>query len=276
MSKGTRGKSLSELSQEELRKTIREEIQGAIEDVIKDKLESRLSCIEEQLKTIANIQQTVSSLENSLTFASQRIDDLYKITVPDLAAHVQEVTSALAFRILDMDVHRRKWSITIQGLEGLAKEDEDTTRKNCVDLAHKLGLESACSEDFSACHRLKPEANAAIIARFKDLGQRNRWLASARKLKDLDDLKVSIGPDLPPVLRPLKTELLLKRKKLPPSQKAKSGLRYLRQWPYVELAVDGRSNIQPETPQATILHEVLDMPPLFNCVEPTGTAQQPT
>ena len=36
---------------------------------------------------------------------------------------------------MDLDVHRRKWSLSIHGLKGEASEDEEVTRDACVKLA---------------------------------------------------------------------------------------------------------------------------------------------
>ena len=70
---------------------------------------------------------------------------------------------------LDIDMHRRKWSLTIQGLKGAADEDEDTTRQACVNLAKQhLKITDASVFDFSSCHRLANKENAGIIIRFKD------------------------------------------------------------------------------------------------------------
>ena len=157
-------------------------------------------------------------------------------------------------RQLDQDVHRSKRSLTIQGLPGDAKEDEGDTRRACVDFAEAhLGVPVASERDFAACHRLNQRSDAGIIARFTDLQQRDRWLLGARGLKN-SDLRVSISPDLPPVVRLLKKELLEKRRTLPPEVKSKAHIRYLRQWPYVELSM-GKDNdpIRPSCEPRTIV-----------------------
>ena len=113
---------------------------------------------------------------------------------------------------LDQEFHQCKWVITIQGLPGETREDEDDTRKACIALTKDhLGIEDATERDVAACHRLRQENDAGIIARFVDLQKCDQWLLGARCLKN-SDLCVSLGPDLPPVLRPLKKELLEKRR----------------------------------------------------------------
>lgn len=82
---------------------------------------------------------------------------------------------------------------------------------------------------------------------------------------------VSISPDLPPVLRPLKSELLQKRRQLPAAQKARSSVRYLRAWPYVQLRVEGRPPVDPDTSFNGVLGKVLGVPARLECPEPTDS-----
>ena len=57
---------------------------------------------------------------------------------------------------------------------------------------------------FATCQRLAKKA--AIIIRFKELQQRNILLQNAKRLKAHED---KIVPDLPPVLRPMNTAIVL-------------------------------------------------------------------
>ena len=127
---------------------------------------------------------------------------------------------------LDMDVHRRKWALNIQGVKGAAGETEDDTRKTCVDLARDhLGIRDAKPEAFRPVTALSQQPDAAIIIRFRDLMQRNRWLTGARRLKG-KDLPISISPDLPPKLRQLKRDILDQRRKLSDADKRNAHVRY--------------------------------------------------
>ena len=108
------------------------------------------------------------------------MDDLEKVTIPALASHVEQVASSLALQTLDIDVHSRKWSLTVQELKGVADEDDADTRRACVQLAHQhLGIEDATEVDFAACQRLSHKKDAGTIYRFRDLSQRNKWLLGA-------------------------------------------------------------------------------------------------
>ena len=68
---------------------------------------------------------------------------------------------------------------------------------------------------------------------------------------------------LPPVLRSLKKELLEKRRELPPEVKSRAHVRYLRQWPYVELSMGkNKTSIRPSTTQRAIVQKFLGSAPL--------------
>ena len=66
-------------------------------------------------------------------------------------------------------------------------------------------VEAADSHRILACHRLDQKEDAGIIVRFCDLSERNSWLSKTKNLK-ASPLRVSISPDLPPSLRPLKAK----------------------------------------------------------------------
>ena len=65
-------------------------------------------------------------------------------------------------------------------------------------------------------------------------------LSGTKNLKNYNE-KISISPDLPPVLRPAKDELLQKRSKLPLQTKQKSRIKFRPQWPFVQLKVEGQA-----------------------------------
>ena len=149
--------------------------------------------------------------------------------------------------------------------KGQAGEEEDITRQSCVKLARdQLGVNDALPTDFAACHRLRQQYDASILVRFVDLNKRNQWLSSAKNLKG-KDTNISISPDLPPVLRPLKRELLNKRKTLPPQQKSRAHLRYLREWPYIELSMGKNvTPIRPEISKRSVVQDTIGFSPLLS------------
>ena len=80
---------------------------------------------------------------------------------------------------------------------------------------------------------------------------------------------VSISPDLPLALRPLKTDLLNMRRQMPREQKLKVSIRHVKSWPYVELHQKNGPVIKPEVELSAVTKSVLGFPALLNCIEPT-------
>ena len=136
--------------------------------------------------------------------------------------------------ILNIETHRRKWSLIINGIEGITNEPETETRSKARTMATtSLKVTVADSHLMTACHRLSQKANAPILVRFMDLANRNEWLSEAKNLKN-SDKRISISPDMPPVLRCLMKDILEQRKELPPDVKSRSQVKYLPRWPYVQ------------------------------------------
>ena len=78
-----------------------------IHDEIKPVVEW-LDRLEQQLKLLSDLKEQMSGLENSLQFVSRRIDDVYQVSLPALAKHVEKVATDLVMHTMDIDVHRRK------------------------------------------------------------------------------------------------------------------------------------------------------------------------
>ena len=176
-----RQSSVADLTVEELRMLFREEVQCSLKDMLSD-LNSRLENIEVEMKSLSEFKATISAVEKAISHRSQRMDEFYHHTLPAIAQHIQDVATGLALQTFDLDEHRRKWSLTAQGLKGDEDEDEDDTRAACVNLAQQhMGITDAATTDFSSCHRLSRQANNGIILRFKDLRVRNKWLSNAKK-----------------------------------------------------------------------------------------------
>ena len=62
---------------------------------------------------------------------------------------------------------------------------------------------------------------------------------------------------MPPVLRPLKDDILKIRKELPPDDKRTSQVKYLPNWPYVCLTIKGKSTKHPRITKQTIIQNYL-------------------
>ena len=263
--------SLDSLNVGSMRQLMREEVIP----ILKPSLDAFNKANKQTLKEIRKLNKTVSKMEKKVEslsslkehvekqseYTNSRIRDIYETVIPQINTHMASIGTALTKRMLDLDVHRRKWSLTIQGVAGAAGEDERITRSKVVDFAiNKLRIRNAATTDYAACHRLSQEANSGIIMRFIDLSQRNSWLDAAKNLKHFPDCNnVSISPDLPNDLRPLKTELLNKRKALPSEQKKNSSIRFLKEWPYVELRVKNHPTIRPTESVAHVCERVLGL-----------------
>ena len=254
------------LTIDKIRAVIREEL----DSYFTDKIQPTLDRLEDQVESLKTLRTTVDDLKESVEFSSKRVDDLYQVSLPAMASHIEKVANALTLRILDMDVHKRKWQLTVHGLKGNANEDEDETRTKCVTLARdKLKIRDADPSDFAACHRLKRDANSGVILRFRDLRQRDRWLANAKNLKGSDHASVSISPDLPPVLRPLRKDLLNQRRLMSDEEKTECSVRHLRSWPYVEMHRGEGPPIKPTATLSDLTKNVLGIPALLTITEPT-------
>ena len=195
--------------------------------------------------------------EKSLQFHSKQVDDILSKTVPNLERKFTELNEMMCFKYLDLETHRRKWSLVLNGLQNEGNESENMTRMKFRQFAkEKLKINDVESHLLAACHRLSPEENSAITVRFIALDDRNLWLKSAKNLKS-SDLKVSISPDLPPALRDLKEDILTQRKWLSLEDKQKSSIKYHKTWPYVTLALKDRTRLTPRISKEAIVDKFL-------------------
>ena len=205
--------------------------------------------LDDALDELTVVRAKVSTLETAAQFSSDRMESLVSTTLRDLTIHITSISwsiaNALAMRQLEMDVHQRKWALVIDGVKGVAEEKEYDTRKACLTMAdQQLKVPNVKDTRISACHRLSTNANSPIYLRFTDLQQRNSWLSHAKNLAGKNS-SISISPDLPPVLRNLKKDLLDQRKKLEENIRKKSGIKYLRQWPFLILKIKDHDDRVP-------------------------------
>ena len=252
------------------RLVLRPEIDSIKKDI--KSLSQRLDKISRDFtSTITPLKTKVDSVEKGLQFASSRLDHIDNKVLPAVTKHSSNVSQRLLHETLKMDAHRRKWNVVVHGIDGPADEDESATRAavtNFATSALKLSPEVVKDSTFSACHRLSKKANAGIIIRFVDLAYRDKWLAGAKNLQTYiaglpppvdpnKPKKISLAIDLPPKIRPLKDNLMIKRKQLPIERRRKSKLRYLAQWPFVELRVEGQDTIRPSETLSDITSSIL-------------------
>ena len=79
--------------------------------------------IEEKLNELSTLRATVSEFENAVEHTSAWMYDLVSTTLHALISHVEGVATALTMRLLDIDVHRRKWTLNIQGVNDALPTD---------------------------------------------------------------------------------------------------------------------------------------------------------
>ena len=195
--------SISDMSREGLLTMIRNTVRDEIQAVVKQEVSDRLDRFEKQLTQLSALQQQMGDVTAAIDFASKKLEDLKSSSLPAPLTynHVKRVAEALAMQTLNLDMHRRKWSLTINGIKGASSEDDVDTRNACLQLARDhLGIPDADPNDLGAC--LMP-LDAGIILRFRDLSRRNEWLFGAKNLKGHSDA-ISINPEVPPFFMRLK------------------------------------------------------------------------
>ena len=234
-----------------LRKAIKEELAP---------ISKRLEKIEKNVKELAEFKVRLDAVETAMQNSSDMMDTLVRDTLPSVSTHLSSVAEGLALQTLKIDVHRRKWNLIIHGVKGAAGEREHITRDSMINFARNtLKAQNPVTSDLAACHRLSGASNAGTIVRFVDLSKRDQWLSGTKHLKGMQD--VSVSPDLPPVLRSMKDELMKTRKSLDPDKKSKAKIRYLPGWPFIELKVGTDDPIHPKTTLASITKQVLGIDP---------------
>ena len=189
--------------------------------------------LDQAMGELPSIREKVDAHETSVQASDSRVGTVITDALPSITTH-SSITTARAMRQLELEDYRRKWALIINGIEGPASEREDDTRAECISLANDiLKVANAGNTHISACHRLSQESDAGILIRFADLSERNQWLTTAKKLKGRD---ISIAPDTRALWK-LKRDILAQRKELSPPVHKQSSVRYLRQWPFVKLAM---------------------------------------
>ena len=163
--------------------SVDESLIEAIRTVVKE--ENKVLCdkLDKAITQLETLSAKYADIEKGLEDCSAKLERTIEVFLPELQKKVSSVTTQFAMQILQIDCHRRKWSLLIQGLKGDPNEKSAQTVTKCVDLAKNfLKIHDADAKDFAACHRLSKTADASIIVRFLNLDMRDRWLSGAREL----------------------------------------------------------------------------------------------
>ena len=239
-----------------------------IKSIISEQLAPIKTAVDRNAAILQGIKTDIEGIQNSIKDCSERVETITGVFLPSLVKHVNDTATALAERMLDLDVHSRKWALVIQGIKGPAGEGESVTRDKCLKLAADIGVSDAATTQVSACHRLSHNtSDAGIYLRFSDLAQREAWLTKARNLPRVDPT-IHFSPDLPPVLRKMKNDLLKLRRELPADEKRLTRVKHIAHWPYVKLEYKDRRKpaVAPPQTKEQILGDILGFSPklLFN------------
>ena len=154
----------SNLTFETLRSLIKEAVDDGVSNLLRN-----LKSFKRELKTLSKKVDKASGVAGKVEKLSEstnsRFTDIYETVIPKINEHMSNIATALTKRVLDLDVHRRKWSLNIQGIQGAASEDEKVTRAKVVDFAkNKLRIPDASLNDYGACHQLSQAANSGELS----------------------------------------------------------------------------------------------------------------
>lgn len=225
-----------------------------------DSLKGKVQTVEFRMDNLEDTIQTYESRIEALELANVVTRTEHEKNLETAKIQFEKNLQTVIFSNLDKDVHDRKWQLILSGIPGQAGESKFMTRQKIQDLGFAL-FGQEYSPYLTACHRLKQTVNARIIVQFSDLDDRDFWLENASKLKNYNqhyNEKISFSVDLPPVLRRLKDDLLLKRKSLSVDNRILASLHYLQHWPYVSLRVKQHDTIHHKFGKHDIVKAVLD------------------
>ena len=212
------------------------DVKSTISTEIKD-LTKKFDSMSAAVAALSGLPSRVDSLEEKmqeLSDVGDKVDCLMEEKVPKLSENLCKITESISLKMLDDQVHSRKWALVINGLDGPAGEREAATRRKTLDFAQRHLEITTDGLSLHACHRLSNKQNASVFIHFVDLDTRNIWLSKASNLKGTG---MSISPDLPPAVRPIKSDILLQRKNLPIDQRKLAKVKYIKKWPYVYMTV---------------------------------------
>ena len=141
---------------------------------------------------VESFKEIISSLEGIPAELKSKIT-LAENATPQSSGFKDSSMTAMGLKMLANDNHRRKWCVIIYdiyGISGEAGEEVDDTLSAVQRFGQeKLGLHKSM---FSAIHRLSRNKDAAIIARFSFLGDKDKWLRAASRLNKDNKIRSSL------------------------------------------------------------------------------------
>ena len=72
--------------------------------------------LDNALSELASVSNKVKALETAAQASSDRMDTVVSDALPAITNRISSVATALAMRQMDLEVHRRRWALVIQGV----------------------------------------------------------------------------------------------------------------------------------------------------------------
>ena len=112
--------------------TIDDNLIEAIRKVVKE--ENKVLCdkLDTAITKLESLSAKYADIEKGLEDCAAKIEKTVDVFLPELHNKVCEVATQLTMQLLQIDCHRRKWSLIIQGLKGEANEKSEETTKNAL------------------------------------------------------------------------------------------------------------------------------------------------
>ena len=67
--------------------------------------------LDQAMGELASIREKVDALETSVQASDSRVETVITDALPSITTHISSITTALAMRQLELEVHRRKWAL---------------------------------------------------------------------------------------------------------------------------------------------------------------------
>ena len=235
---------------------VSKEILAAIQTAVKDAVATAL------LTAMKAWEDKISALQDQTAALEFKSANLEKEN-STLKVQLESIATTSALNAIDKEVYNRKWNVIIHGINGQKNEPENVTEDKVREMGTKIlkinNANDRVAHPFAACHRLSQVANSGIIVKFGNLTSKNEWFAQTKNLRSHQG-KISISQDLPPILKPLKSELLGHRKMLPSDQKQKTKMIFSKSWPYLSLKLPDGSLYKPKQGLDDILRNFYQKP----------------
>jgi hypothetical protein len=172
-----------------------------------DEMRKFMSAVTQKLEELVTVKKTVTALETSVKFMSEKFDETMKKLeesnakvemlekkvdkLTEVNKQSEKVVADLQIRLRDTEQYARNRNVEISGVEQISNENLLDVMDN---ISEKLGIPFS-SEDIDIIHRVPARRGATpkIIAQFSSRTVRNQWLANKKKAIIMSNDVVSRG-----------------------------------------------------------------------------------